>query len=55
MPGVPFFNSHRKGIDIFVKKLEQADRLNDGFILSINIEGNFISGEGVSQTQPWLI
>ena len=55
MPRVPFFNSHRKGIDIFVKKLKQADGLDDGLILSIDIEGNFISGEGVSQTKSWLI
>ena len=54
MPWIPLFNPHSEGIDILIQEFEQADRLNDGLILPINIKGYFISGEGVGQTEPWL-
>lgn len=54
MPRVPFLNSHGKSIDIFVKQLEQTNGLNDGLILSVNIKGDFVSGEEMGQTQPRL-
>lgn len=55
MPGVPLFNSHGERIDIFVKKLQQTDRLDDWLVLPVDVQGNFIPGEGVCQPQSGLL
>ena len=54
MPRVPLFDSHGKSIDIFIEEFKQTNGLNDGFILSVDIEGNLVSGEGMSKTQSGL-
>ena len=55
MPRVPLFDSHGEGVDIFVEKFEQTDGLNDGLILSVDVERDLVSREGVSQTQSGLL
>lgn len=55
MPRVPLFDSHGKGVNIFVKEFEQTDRLDDRFVLSVDIQGDLVSGEGVSKTQSGLL
>lgn len=55
MPGVPLFNSHGECIDIFVKELQQTDRLDDWLVLPVDVQSNFIPGEGVCQPQSGLL
>ena len=55
MPRVPFLDSHCEGVDILIQQFQQTDGLNDGLILSIDIKGNLVSGEGVGETQARLI
>jgi len=55
MPWVPFLDSHAEGIDIFIKELEESDWLDNRLILPVNIERNFISGEGVGETEAGLL
>lgn len=50
MPRVPLFDSHREGVDILIKKLEEVDRLDDGLVLPVYIERNLVAGEGVGET-----
>jgi hypothetical protein len=47
MPGKPFFDSHGKLVLVFVHLLDDGDGLNDGFVLSVYIELDVVSGIGV--------
>jgi hypothetical protein len=51
MPTVPFLEPHTEGVKIFVKKVQNCDTLNNGLILSVDIELDFVSGETMSQTK----
>lgn len=55
MPRIPLLDSHGEGVDVLVKKLEKTDRLNDGLVLPVDVEGNFISGESMGKTKSWLL
>lgn len=37
MPWVPFLDSHAEGIDIFIKEFEEANGLDDGLVLPVDI------------------
>lgn len=52
MPRIPLFNSHGECVDILIQKFQQTDGLDDRLILSVHVQSNFVSGEGMSQTQP---
>ena len=54
MPRVPFFNSHGEGIDVFVEEFKQTDRLDDGFVLPVDIERDLGPGESMGQTESGL-
>jgi len=51
MPWVPFLNSHREQVKILFDLFKQRDGLNNVLILSLDICGDFTSGEGVTKTQ----
>ena len=55
VPGVPLFDSHGESVDIFIQKFEQTDGLNDGLVLPVDVERDFITGEGVGETQSGLL
>lgn len=55
MPRIPFFDSHGEGVDVLVQKFEQTDGLDDGLVLPIDIQSNFVSGKGMGKTQPGLL
>lgn len=55
MPGVPLFNSHGKGVNIFIQLFQQTDGLDDGFVLSVYIKWDLVAGESVAQTQPGML
>lgn len=48
MPTVPFLESHTESVQIFVKKVQNCDTLNNWFILSVDIELDLVSGETMS-------
>lgn len=54
MPAKPFTDSHRQGVDILIQQLQQADRLNDGLIFSVDIQCNGVSRERMRQTKLGL-
>lgn len=51
MPRIPLLDSHGEGVDILIQKFQQTDGLDDRLILSVDVQGNFVSGEGMGQTQ----
>lgn len=51
VPSEPFFDSHGKGIQIFVHLFNNGNRLNYVFILSIHIKLYIISRERVCKTE----
>lgn len=55
MPGIPFFDSHSKGVDIFIKKFKETYRLDNRFILSVDVKCNFVAGKGMSQSKARLL
>lgn len=51
MPAKPFLDSHGELVKILVHLLNQSNGLNDGFVLTVDIEFHVVAREGVSQTQ----
>ena len=42
VPAIPFFNSHRKSVDIFIHLIEKSNRLNDHVVRTSRIEFNLL-------------
>lgn len=55
MPAEPFFDSHAEEVEVLVHLFDQSDRLDDGLVLTVDVELHVVSGEGVGQSQLGLI
>ncbi len=54
MPRIPFLYSHAECIDILVEEFQQTDGLNDGLVLPVDVQLDFVSWEQMGKTQSWL-
>ena len=54
MPRKPFLDPHREGVQVLVQLVKDSNALDDMFVLSINIQADSVSGEGMAQTQICL-
>ena len=55
MPRVPLLDSHGKSVDVLVEEFQQADGLDNGLVLPVDVQGYFIPGKSMGQTQPGLL
>lgn len=51
MPSEPFLDSHREGIQILVHLFNKSNGLNNGFVLSVDVELNVVSWKSMGKTQ----